>query len=198
MTKSKAILSAFLLAAFSPCASSPRTDQPSPELEAHLKVLTVSTPQEGGQLKVRVEIQNICNHPVLVWRDMKWISSAPFRMEVFLEDSSGKQYLLSRAAVADVFDIPDLQIRNGMFEWRIPLYPKTLLGSDLDLELRNIPVGKYLLRGRYLVGRPAHKETDLERKLTASNFSIFQGTLETNTVPVEVLPRNPEAENSTR
>jgi hypothetical protein len=158
------------------------------ELEAHLTLQTEEL-RQGDHLKVRAEIQNISDHPVLVWRDLTWISSLPYRMEIWLEDSAGRQHLVSREAVLDYIELPDLQLENGILRWRVPLYPRTFLGTYLTLSLGDLPPGEYTLHGRYVVGRPAHKETALERKLLAAKISIFQGAVETNSIQVEILPR---------
>jgi hypothetical protein len=160
---------------------------PKAELDAHLTLLTEEL-HEGDQFIVRAEIQNISDHPVLVWRDLNWISSLPSRMEILLEDAAGRQHLVSHAAILDYFELPDLQLENGVLRWRVPLYPRTFLGTHFTLSLGDIPPGKYRLHGRYVVGRPQHKETELERALIASKFSIFQGAVETNSIQVEVLP----------
>jgi len=76
-----------------------------PELEAHLTLLTNEL-YEGSQFKVRAEIQNISDHPVLVWKDLNWVSSLPSRMEIQLEDSAGRQHLVSLVAIADYLSYP--------------------------------------------------------------------------------------------
>jgi hypothetical protein len=158
------------------------------ELAAHLNLLTEEL-HEGDDFKVRAEIQNTSDHPVLVGRDLNLVSSMPFRMEILLEDSAGRQHFVSGAAIVDFLELPDLQLKNGILRWRVPLYPRTFLGTYFTLNLSGIPPGKYRLHGRYVVGWPQHKETELERALIASKFSIFQGAVESNSIQVDVLPK---------
>jgi hypothetical protein len=162
---------------------------PSADLEAHLTLISKSL-REGEHCKVRVEIQNIGNHVVLVGRDLNLVSNMPFRMEIRLEDSAGRQFIPYGGAAVDFLQLPDLQLENGLLKWRVPLYPHTFLGTYFKLNLNGIPPGKYTLHGKYILGRPPHEETDLERALVASHVSVFQGAVETNSIQVEVLPKN--------
>ena len=158
------------------------------ELEAHITLLTEQL-HEGDHFKIRAEIENISDHPILVWKDLSSTSSLPARLEIYLEDSAGRQILISFIGGADILELPDLQIENGILRWRVPLYPRMFIGTNLNLNLRGISPGKYKLHGRYVVGRPRHKVSDLERALLASKFSIFEGIVETNSIQVEVLPK---------
>lgn len=166
---------------------------PKSELEAHITLLTEQL-HEGDRIKVRAEVENISDHPVLVWKDLSSTSSLPARLELFLEDSAGHHFLISFVAGADILELPDLQIENGILRWRVPLYPRMFMGTRLNLDLSGNSPGRYRLHGRYVVGRPRHKVSDLERALTASKFSIFEGVVETNSIQVEILPE--EAKSS--
>lgn len=167
-------------------------DRPKPntnDLEARLTLISAIL-REGEHFVVRAEIQNVSNHVVLVGRDLNLVLNMPFRMEIRLEDSAGHQFIPYGAAAVDFLEVPDLQRENGLLRWRVPLNPKTFIGTYFTLNLKDIPPGKYKLHGRYILGRPPHEETDLERALVASGVSIFQGAVETNSVDVEVLPKN--------
>lgn len=158
------------------------------ELEATLTLVSTSL-HEGEHFVVRVEIQNIGKHVVLVSRDLNLVSNMPYRVEIRLEDTTGHRFIPYGGAAVDFLELPDLQRENGLLKWRIPLYPATFIGSYFTLDLKDVPPGKYKLHGRYILGRPPHGETDLERALVTSGVSIFQGAVETNSIDVEVLPR---------
>jgi hypothetical protein len=158
------------------------------ELEARITLLTEQL-HEGDHFKITAEVENISDHPVLVWKDLSSTSSLPGYFAVFLEDSAGHQILLSFMGEALILELPDLQIENGILRWRVPLYPRMFIGTHLNLNLSGISPGKYRLHGRYVVGRPRHKVSDLERALLASKFSIFEGVVETNSIQVEILPK---------
>jgi hypothetical protein len=160
--------------------------QSKAELEAHLTLLSEEL-HEGEDFKVRAEIQNISDHPVLVWRDLSSVSSLPFQMEIQLEDVAGQQHSVSTVKTADYLVLADLQAENGILKWRIPLYPHTFIGTYFILNLGSLPPGQYRLHGRYIVGRPPHEVSSFERKLLASKISIFQGTVETNSIQLKVL-----------
>jgi hypothetical protein len=165
---------------------------PKVEVEAHLTLLTEEL-HEGDQFKVRVEIENTSNHPVLIGRELNLVSNMPFRMEIRLEDSAGRQHFVTSSGVVDFLDLPDLQLENGLMKWKVPLYPHTFIGTYFTFNLSDIPPGKYRLHGRYIVTRPPHEESELERALIASKFSIFQGVIETNSIQVEVLSNKQKA-----
>ena|SRR3989442_10155608 len=158
------------------------------DLEAHLTLLTRNLHQ-GGHFRVKVEIQNISNHVLLIGRGLNLVANMPFRMEIQLEDSDGHQTYPYHGVYVDFFVQADLQLENGLLKWWVPLYPRTFIGTYFTLNLSGIPPGKYRLHGRYLQGRPPHEETALERELLASKVSIFQGAVETNSIQVEVLPK---------
>jgi hypothetical protein len=132
---------------------------------------------------VRAEIENVSDHPVIVWKNLKLISSVPFRMGLWLEDSAGNKYLVSPPAIADFFAEDDI------LKSQVPLSPRTFIGSYFDLELKGVPPGKYRLSGSYTVNRQPHRKTDPESASLPSNVSIFEGTVETNSIDVEILPK---------
>jgi hypothetical protein len=166
----------------------PQASPPKSELEAHLTLLTEEL-HEGEHFKVRAEILNVSDHPVLVGRELNLVSNMPFHMEIQLEDPAGRQHFVSGGAVVDFLELPDLQLEDGLLVWKVPLYPRTFLGTSFTLNLNGIPPGKYRLHGRYVVARAEHRRTELERNLLSSKISIFQGTVETNSILVEVLPK---------
>ena len=179
------VLLSLLLSSVSVCG---QTSPLGPVLEARLTLMTEEL-HEGDNFRVRAEIQNISDHAVLVAKDLNLVSNMPFRMEIRLEDSSGRQLIPSGGGAVDFLDQPDLQLANGILRWKVPLYPRMFVGTYFMLSLKGIPPGKYRLHGRYVVVRLPHKESDLERALIASKVSIFQGAVETNSVQVEVLPK---------
>ena len=167
-------------------------ERPKPDtndLQARLTLISTSL-REGEHFVVRAEIQNVSNHVVLVGRDLNLVMNMPFRMEIRLEDPAGHQFIPYGAAAVDFLEVPDLQRENGLLKWRVPLYPGTFIGTYFTLDLKDIPPGRYKLHGKYVLGRPSHEETNLERALVASGISIFQGAVETNSIEVEVLPKN--------
>ena len=183
------LLAGVLLSLFFPRVSAWGQANPSQaELAARLTLMTPDL-HEGDQFKVRAEIQNVSNHPVLIGRELNLVSDMPFRMEIWLEDLAGRHYIVSGGASVDFLVLPDLQVANGILLWKAPLYPKMFLGTDFTLDLRDVAPGKYKIRGRYIVLRPPHEETEMERKLVAAKFTIFQGMVEANSIDVEVLPK---------
>jgi hypothetical protein len=177
----------FTLSLASPRVQS-QPSPPVPELEGRLTLLTGDL-HEGDHFKVRAEIENVSDHTVIVWKNLRLIHSVPFTMGLWLEDSAGNKYLVSPPATADFFEETDLQLENGILKWQAPLSPRTFIGSYFDLELKGVPPGKYRLFGNYTVNRQPHKKTDLESTLLASNVSIFEGIVAMNSIDIEVLPR---------
>jgi hypothetical protein len=167
---------------------------PKPIIEARLTLLT-RTFHEGDRYKVKIEVENVSDHVLLVGRDLNLISNWPFRMEIQLEDSSGNNYGKGGAAFIDPPPIADLSLKDGILRWWMPLEPHTFMGIYFRPKLAGVPPGKYRLHGTYISFRPpSHPVTSTEQALTASKLSVFEGTVETNSIYIEVLPKTHQPE----
>jgi hypothetical protein len=86
-----------------------------PKLEAYLTVLPGPL-HSGDTFKVRAEIKNISDHPILVGRDLNLVSNMPYRMDIRLQDSTGQQLVISGGAAVDFLDLSDLQVENAILK----------------------------------------------------------------------------------
>jgi|HubBroStandDraft_6_1064221.scaffolds.fasta_scaffold31983_3 hypothetical protein len=166
--------------------------QTSPQqlIGARLSTQT-STIREGDPLRARIEIENVSDHIILVGRDPELISNWPFRMEINLEDSSGKPIDRYGGSYLDPPPMADLISQDGVLKWWMPLAPHTFMGKYFILLLGDNPPGKYRLSFTYVSIRPhSPNEAAPEQRLIAAKFSIFEGTVQTNSIWIEILPKD--------
>jgi hypothetical protein len=160
-----------------------------PIVVARLTLLT-RTMHEDDRYEVRIEIENVSDHTVLVGRDLNVANNWPFRVEIQLEDSSGNQYGTGGADFLDNPPIADLSLKDNILKWWMPLEPHTFMGIYVHPKLAGVPPGKYRLHGTYVSFRPpSHPLTSAEQALIASKLQVFEGTVETNSIYIEVLPK---------
>jgi hypothetical protein len=161
-----------------------------PMVEARL-ALSTNTLHENDNYKIRVELENVTDHVILVGRDLTGIGNWPFRIDIRFEDSSGNPYGLGGAGYLDFPSAPDFSIEKGILRWWMPLAPHTFIGTYVNAKLVGLPPGKYRLRGTYLADVPAFSREGAAalHDIRAPKIPYFVGKLETNSVDVEVLPR---------
>ena len=73
---------------------------PKPVVEARLILLTKVLHAED-RYRLKIEIENVSDHVILVGRGLNLVNNFPFRVEIQLEDSSGNQYGTGGAAFID-------------------------------------------------------------------------------------------------
>jgi hypothetical protein len=161
---------------------------PKPSIEARLTLLT-NPLHEGDQYEVKIEIENASDHDLLVGRQLTGINNWPFRIEIQLEDAGGHQYGPGGAAYLDGPPIADFSIKDGVLKWWMPLASHTFMGIHMTPRLSGIPPGKYKLHGRYVSFLPPSREKTSEENAATTKFSYFVGAVETNSIWIEVLPR---------
>jgi len=161
---------------------------PKPAIEARLTILT-ETLHEEDTYSVRLEIENVSDHTLLVGRYFTGIGNFPYRIELQLEDSSGHQYGEGSASFVDNPPIPDLSVKDSVSNWWIPLEPHTFMGIYRRPKLAGVPAGKYRLHAKYLSLDHFPPSLAMKLGLANSKIPIFQGALETNSIQVEVLTK---------
>jgi hypothetical protein len=159
-----------------------------PVIEARISTES-STIREGEALRVRFEIENVSNQILLVGRDPEVIANWPFRLEVQLDDSSGRKVRSYTGGYVDPVQMADLALKDGILQWWMPLTPHTFMGTYVSLPLTEIRPGAYRLSVKYVSIRPrSPSEATPEQRAIASKFSFFDGTVQTNYVSLEVVP----------
>jgi hypothetical protein len=163
---------------------------PQQPLQAHLSADT-NTARQGESIRFRVEIENVSDHIILVGRDPKMISNWPFRMDIQLEDASGKQIDKFGGGYLDPPPMADLAIKDGVLEWWMPLAPHIFMGRYVTIPFTDFQPGRYRLSFKYVSIRPhSPSEETPEQRAIAAKFSVFDGTVSTNFVPIEVVPKD--------
>jgi hypothetical protein len=159
-------------------------------LQARLSAET-GTVREGDSLRFRIEIENVSDSIILVGRDPKMISNWPFRIEIQFEDSSGKRIDKYGGSYLDPVQMADLAIKDGVLEWWMPLAPHTFMGKYVTLPFTEFQPGRYRLSFKYVSIRPhSPSEATPEQQSIASEFSVFEGTLRTNSIWIDVVSKN--------
>jgi hypothetical protein len=159
-------------------------------LQARLSAET-STIREGDSLRVRIEIENVSESVILVGRDPQMISNWPFRIEIQLEDSSGKQINKYGGGYVDPPPGADLAMKDGVLRWWMPLAPHTFMGRYVTIPFTDFQPGRYRLSFDYVSIRPhSPSEATPEQQSIASKFSVFEGTVRTNSVWIDVVSKN--------
>ena len=163
---------------------------PQQPLQAHLSA-DANTALQGESLRFRIEIENVSDSVILVGRDPQMISNWPFRMEIQLEDSSGKQINKFGGGYVDPPPGADLAIKDGVLRWWMPLAPHTFMGRYVTIPFTDFQPGRYRLSFKYVSIRPhSPSEETPEQRTIASKFSVFEGTVSTNFAPLEVVPKD--------
>jgi len=180
-----------------PAGAVPQTTE-KPIVEARLTLVTKILHEED-RYRVRIEIENVSDHTILVGRNLNVANNWPFRVEIQLEDSSGNQYGTGGADFIDNPPIADLSMKGGILRWWMPLEPHTFMGIYVNPKLAGVPPGKYRLHGTYVSFRPpSHPVTSTEQALIGSKLSVFEGTVETNSIYIQVLPKAHRSQKSTQ
>jgi hypothetical protein len=184
MRHGNTIFSAFLLNALCFITVGNAQVSSTPGLQARLTLETEKLYEEGSY-KVRIEIENVSDHVILVGRELSPISNWPFRIDIQLEDSSGKKYGPGGGGFVEFPQTVDFSSKGGLFTWWLPLSSHTFLGTHFTPRLAGVPAGKYKLHGIYIASPiPASAVRPSE-----PGPIPFEGELRTNSVWIEVLPR---------
>jgi len=146
---------------------------------------------EGQSFTVKIEIENISDHVVLVGRRITQISNWPFRIEIRLEDASGKQLSPSEAGFVDSPSSADLAIGDGILKWWMPLEPHFFMGRYVTTKFGSVPPGKYRLYARYVsIWSRTPKGSTAGTEIPQTTIPVFDGSAETNSISLEITSRD--------
>jgi hypothetical protein len=166
-----------------------RQSPSEPAVKARLSA-EKSTIEEGGSIDIRFEIENVSDHILLVGRDPQLVTNWPFSISLLLDDPSGKEAHRFSTGYLDPQQMADFATKKGVLEWWMPLTPHTFMGKYFPIPLVGVPPGRYQLKVKYRSVRP-HTPSELtpEQRSITSQFSIFDGSVETNPIWFEIVPK---------
>jgi len=142
----------------------------------------------GEIIRVRVELKNVGDHPILVGRELSPIANWPFSIWLRLVDADGKYAQPVHGAYIDPPPSPDLSLRDGVLRWWTTLDPHCFYGKEIDFLLESMKPGHYELRGDYYsVGLVDRAGAVPEGAPKAKKTPAFAGKVEIRPLTIEVL-----------
>jgi len=159
-------------------------------LKAHIDVDIRAVP-EGGAVDLKLEILNSGRSTLLVGRDPSLIENWPFRVEVNVKDSGGRDIRTYKGGFVDPAQLADLATEDGVLKWWVPLEPNSFMGKYIKVFLTGLKPGRYQIQLKYFSARAnSPAESRPPQSAIASKYSIFDGTLESNSIWIEIRPKN--------